>query len=91
MEKKRVGWWWACWLAIAIAGSVIGYPLSAGPVIWVLQRANSPDWLLVACDCFYTPAFLALDYVPESTGEAYASYLSWWYGKPLSVDDLCEP
>ena len=90
-EKKRVGWWWACWLGMALAALLIVYPLSAGPVVCIAQKTDSPDWLLSGLDYFYYPAFYAVTCIPESAGNLYADYLSWWIGQPLTVEDLRWP
>ena len=76
-RKRRV--WRAGWIALGIAGLGVAYPLSVGPVGWWVNSTDVPEWLGVWYDALYTPLFVALEFAPDSVGQLFFKYRSWWY------------
>jgi hypothetical protein len=80
-DQKPSRWWRSWWPATALAALFIAYPLSAGPIEWLLLDRNIPHWLETGLVGFYAPVHWALHYLPDSIVDAYFQYCNWWkYG-----------
>jgi hypothetical protein len=66
---------WAKWMAGLLVGSCVGYPLSYGPVYWLLARGNFPEWGFRVYGIVYCPLVQFLS--SSEMGIAVAE----WYGK----------
>jgi hypothetical protein len=53
---------WAKWMAGLLVGSCLGYPLSIGPVYWLLARGSFPEWGPRVYGIFYSPLTVLLSY-----------------------------
>ena len=60
---------WVGWLTWLLLTPVL-YVLSAGPVVWLVERDYLPEWPIM----IYTP----LGYLPHSATEAITRYAKWW-------------
>jgi hypothetical protein len=74
-DKKHGG----RWLLIGLLAFLIAYPLSYGPVEWLLERMVLPMWLETGIDYFYSPLNYALyNVVPFWAFKAFVGYVRWW-------------
>lgn len=72
---RRIGRSW--WLAI-VAIILIVYPLSYGPVGWMLITGRMPALLVVPLDWFYAPLGWALRSGPQPVLDLFNRYMSYW-------------
>jgi hypothetical protein len=63
---------WAKWTA-----GVIGYPLSIGPVVWLLYRKMLPEWAPHVVGVLYYPLQIIFCSTARG-GEIYACYVTLW-------------
>ena len=61
--------WWCCFLA--------AYPFSLGPVVWLLDRTQPNDRIMVCAEAFYWPVLAVSEAVPP-VGELVEGYIDWW-------------
>lgn len=75
-------WRWK-WVMIYVL-LLIAYPLSMGPVAWVIERRNLPEKLAApAFVGFYSPIYISA-YV-LGMNDAVVTYCEWW--RSLAVSD----
>ena len=74
MEKNR-GWW--VYLVATFLVAIIVYPLSLGPVCWLLNHVGAPEWATPCISVVYTPLWWVLQRVPEELSGWYTNYLAW--------------
>lgn len=67
-KKKR---WWAAALAVWL---FVAYPLSVGPVAYVMERG----WITQATAEAYARPIEAADDAAETVGDAYQAYVNWF-------------
>ncbi len=79
---KRIAWfapwtWKRRWWVLSGLLLVVGYPLSLGPVFWVVERNVLPHPVAQALEYFYLP-LLTLGYVSESLANLLHWYLAFF-------------
>jgi len=70
-DGKKPGW--AFWATVALLVALVVYPLSIGPVFWILVWAGAPQPALTAVGYFYFP----LGFVIQQSPSMKAAYI--WY------------
>jgi len=68
-------------VGLVIAGLTLPilYPLSAGPVGWIIIKCGSPAWTQPMFEAAYGPLIWLQDHGPEPIRQLLDSYLSWWW------------
>ena len=85
MEEKNSRLGWPVWLGLVI-GLLVLYPLSFGPVFWVLSRIASHDSpAFTTAVHFYMPLVDALIECPKSIKRPAAWYLGIGASKDVSI------
>ena len=75
-RKKSDAAFWTTVVIITV-GLVLAYPLSIGPVVWILSRVNPPEWVLMALQLFYVPLQWACQlFEPAETAVEW--YVALW-------------
>jgi hypothetical protein len=75
------------WLVTALlALTLIGYPLSIGPVMWLERRGLMPAVVARCQDVFYFPLALAVE-KSEWCSSVMESYAHWWIAPPPEIRD----
>jgi hypothetical protein len=70
------------WIAAALVVMLVGYPLSFGPVCWIVSRIDSCSSTVL---CLYRPLdWLALE-SPSSVGKLLASFGQLWMSDNLTL------
>ena len=81
-ERKKSSW--GVWGSAALFFVLLGYPLSCGPTVYVLQRlARTVDdgkfnSITAPVEVFYSPLGWGIRRCPKSINDAYGSYINWW-------------
>lgn len=80
MEKPRkpaAGFW----IVVGVVAMLVGYPLSIGPVRWIVCTTGCRTaWLDDAIDLIYAPVlWVAGVDGAEWLSDALLHYLNWWY------------
>jgi hypothetical protein len=70
----------AFWIAVALVAVLLGYPLSAGPGLWIAHH-DIPQWLMNAICRIYAPVDWAEGISPKPIGRAIHGYLEFWVPK----------
>ena len=52
-DRKKPGV--AFWATVVLLVLLVGYPLSAGPFMWLYSREYVPDWADAPVACIYAP------------------------------------
>jgi hypothetical protein len=65
------------WATMGLVVVLVGYPLSAGPALWVAHH-DIPQWLLNAICYVYGPLNWAETDGPELIRRAVSGYLALW-------------
>lgn len=73
-DRKQTG----AWVALFLLGALIFYPLSAGPVVWVVARCGFLEWQLKAFEAIYQPLELLHDHGPPVVSRPIDAYVEWW-------------
>jgi hypothetical protein len=68
---------WAKWTAVGLA-VVAGYPLSWGPMVFILTRWALPGWAVRSISAIYQPLFWLRWDGPEPFREALDWYEKTW-------------
>ncbi len=68
------------WVYIAIGAGLLLYPLSIGPVGWVVIKCGSPEWTRPGFEFVYAPLVWLQDYGPESVRNLITWYFDLWWG-----------
>jgi hypothetical protein len=69
---------WAKWTAVALIAVLVTYPLSFGPVNWLVVNDYAPEWLLQPIEEFYWPLALTSAYAPQPVGNVLVWYTKLW-------------
>jgi hypothetical protein len=69
------------WTLVAVLGIVllVVYPLSIGPVGWLIIRAGSPPWTQAAFEWIYGPLIWLQDHGPAPASRLLTWYFGWWW------------
>ncbi len=86
-ERKKPGV--AFWATIALAVTLVAYPLSIGPAIW-LRVHVLPKSTWGAMDAFYRPIAICCEFIPGATTLAI-SYVCLWVDLGDLILDHVEP
>ena len=76
MNEDRCRPWWKRkrWAAAAVMWLVVAYPLSVGPVAYVMERG----WISEATAEAYVWPIEVADDAAEAVGDAYVAYVNWF-------------
>ena len=75
MVQWKCGWWAYAGATFMVA--IIAYPLSLGPVYWLINHVGAPEWGQTCILVVYAPLGWVLDRVPEELSGWYTNYLAW--------------
>lgn len=77
-QKSPIG----IWIAAALVLLLVVYPLSIGPVVFVLTliwpAPTRPDWADNAVFLIYLPVYLLTSINKDLFGETLRLYVRWW-------------
>jgi hypothetical protein len=75
-------WRWPWWVwALIVPLLLIAYPLSIGPVYWMLSREGVPPVAWTVIGAVYAPLGFVSEYIPPLK-RAIELYLYWWIPAP---------
>ena len=74
-NKSDASFWTT--VVVITVGLVLAYPLSLGPVAWILNRIEMPEWVMTALVIFYMP-LQRLCEVSEPAKTAILWYEALW-------------
>jgi hypothetical protein len=74
-RKKSHVWHWTAALLVAV---LVAYPLSWGPVGFLLTHNKLPAWMLEPIITFYTPVLTAIINAPAWMQPALDWYMNFW-------------
>jgi len=85
-ERKKASW--IGWGSIALLLMLAAYPLSIGPVFFLLnsgpgERAFAsfgPEQVESVVSAVYRPVTFLVDHSPDAVQRAVHSYVDWWIG-----------
>ena len=68
---------WAKWTLVAVVVvAFVGYPMSIGPVRWLVGRGYLPSWTFTTISTVYAP--FDWPYIPQPLDDALSWYCSLW-------------
>jgi hypothetical protein len=76
VKRARMDFWVAVTAGV-LTTIPVGYPLSAGPALWLSARLDHPDWYCNALELIYGP-MLGLAMQTGLLGVIYMKYIAWW-------------
>ena len=69
---------WNKRLAVCVAIALVAYPLSFGPVTWLMNHDDVPEWMTWPVEIFYWPLAVASAYGPEPLRKVLFWYATLW-------------
>ena len=75
-ERKKPGV--AFWVTVVLIVALVGYPLSAGPVLWSIDKIGQPDWAFGLFRFVYGPLDWIAFHAPAWVQEPIEAYIDWW-------------
>ena len=69
---------WAKWLAVGLAIALLVYPLSFGPVTWLMNHDYVPEWMAWPVEIFYWPLAVTSAYGLEPLRKVLFWYTTLW-------------
>jgi hypothetical protein len=60
----------------AVVASLLAYPLSAGPVGWIIIQSGRPPWMQPYFEAVYGPAYWLQSNDPSGL---LTAYYNWWW------------
>jgi hypothetical protein len=77
-DRKKPGV--AFWATVVVVVGLVGYPLGAGPALWIAHH-DIPIWYIDVICFVYAPEVWAEENAPEPVVRAIRAYLEWWIPK----------
>jgi len=81
-ERRKSSW--IVWASVVLLAALIAYPLSLGPMVFVLvklrQVLSEPAFEIVndSATLFYSPLAEGLQMLPDPGPDLYQWYGAWW-------------
>jgi hypothetical protein len=75
-NRKSRGGFAVIVVTLAVLASMLAYPLSAGPVGWIIIQYGRPPWVQPYFDTFYGPAYWLQSHDPS---RLLTAYYNWWW------------
>jgi hypothetical protein len=71
------------WITAALVAVLVGYPLSFGPLAWLITRDLVPEWSASFLNAYTAPLNWAAQ--SETVEDVYLWYTSFWVSKAPRV------
>lgn len=69
----------AFWATVVLVAALVGYPLSFGPAVWVIDHDDLPAaWAVDAFEVLYRPIIWLEENGPTPISYAIDSYIELW-------------
>jgi hypothetical protein len=68
------------WIVVITAALLFLYPLSIGPVGWMIIRCGSPSWTQPTFELVYAPLIWLQDHGPVPVSKLINWYFALWWG-----------
>jgi hypothetical protein len=65
----------AFWASVVVVVGLVVYPLAYGPIGWLCERPNCPQWFARLIDCLYMPLLSLIAHAPTQIQTAWESYV----------------